>query len=312
MKKKKNSTKENKENKEDLINEKISNEDLSLKEEKQEEEINENNSIKIKTNGNSNKKEKAINIKIKNNENNENTNNQFNLNKTSEYLNLLNSKRQREEFKNEKENQDYLLNKEKENLTYTKNIYCPYLGTIKRHLLDFDFEKVCSNSLSNLNVYACLICGKYYQGCGKKTNAYIHSLQEDHHLFINLNNEKIICLPESYEVLDNSLKDIKANLKPKYSSKEIELLDNDIKNSISNLNLSLNEYESTLDNNNIFSFALDGTEYIPGYIGLNNIKKTDYVNVIIQSLCRVPPLRNYFLNYDDQSTNLVKLILKKF
>lgn len=39
---------------------------------------------------------------------------------------------------------------------------CPYLGTIKKHMLDFDFEKLCSISLSNLNVYACLICGKYF------------------------------------------------------------------------------------------------------------------------------------------------------
>jgi U4/U6.U5 tri-snRNP-associated protein 2 len=41
---------------------------------------------------------------------------------------------------------------------------CPFLDTIDRHLLDFDFEKVCSVSLSNLNVYACLVCGKYFQG----------------------------------------------------------------------------------------------------------------------------------------------------
>ena len=39
-----------------------------------------------------------------------------------------------------------------------------YLDTINRHMLDFDFEKVCSVSLSHLNVYACLVCGKYYQG----------------------------------------------------------------------------------------------------------------------------------------------------
>ncbi|CAJ0852575.1 8937_t:CDS:2 [Entrophospora sp. SA101] len=32
-----------------------------------------------------------------------------------------------------------------------------YLDTINRHMLDFDFEKVCSVSLSNLNVYACLV-----------------------------------------------------------------------------------------------------------------------------------------------------------
>ena len=40
---------------------------------------------------------------------------------------------------------------------------CPYLDTINRHVLDFDFEKRCSVSLSHINVYACLVCGKYFQ-----------------------------------------------------------------------------------------------------------------------------------------------------
>jgi hypothetical protein len=29
--------------------------------------------------------------------------------------------------------------------------------------LDFDFEKCCSVSLSPINVYVCLVCGKYFQ-----------------------------------------------------------------------------------------------------------------------------------------------------
>ena len=33
---------------------------------------------------------------------------------------------------------------------------------IRRHLLDFDFEKMCSVSLSRLHVYCCLKCGKYF------------------------------------------------------------------------------------------------------------------------------------------------------
>jgi len=86
---------------------------------------------------------------------------------------------------------------------------CPYLGTIKRHLLDFDFEKLCSISLSNLNVYACLVCGKYYQGRGKNTHAYFHALEQNHHIFINLHNEKVYCLPDNYEVIDVFLNDIK-------------------------------------------------------------------------------------------------------
>ena len=41
--------------------------------------------------------------------------------------------------------------------------HCPYLDTIDRGVLDFDFEKLCSVSLSRINVYACLVCGKYFQ-----------------------------------------------------------------------------------------------------------------------------------------------------
>lgn len=50
--------------------------------------------------------------------------------------------------------------------SWTKKAHrlCPYLDTINRQLLDFDFEKLCSVSLSRINVYACLVCGKYFQG----------------------------------------------------------------------------------------------------------------------------------------------------
>lgn len=40
---------------------------------------------------------------------------------------------------------------------------CPYLDTVNRAVLDFDFEKVCSVSLLSTNVYGCLVCGKYFQ-----------------------------------------------------------------------------------------------------------------------------------------------------
>lgn len=66
-----------------------------------------------------------------------------------------------------------------------------YLDTINRHMLDFDFEKVCSVSLSQINVYACLTCGKYYQGRGKSSHAYFHSMDKDHHVFINLSTLKV-------------------------------------------------------------------------------------------------------------------------
>jgi hypothetical protein len=41
--------------------------------------------------------------------------------------------------------------------------------------------------------------------------------------------------------------------------------------------------------------ALDGSEYMPGLVGLNNLKASDYVNVVLQVLARVQPVRDFFL-----------------
>jgi U4/U6.U5 tri-snRNP-associated protein 2 len=37
--------------------------------------------------------------------------------------------------------------------------------------LDFDFEKCCSVNLAPVNVYACLVCGKYYQVRAQRSDA---------------------------------------------------------------------------------------------------------------------------------------------
>uniref|UniRef100_A0A4W3I8J3 ubiquitinyl hydrolase 1 n=1 Tax=Callorhinchus milii TaxID=7868 RepID=A0A4W3I8J3_CALMI len=63
-------------------------------------------------------------------------------------------------------------------------------------VLDFDFEKLCSVSLSHINVYACLVCGKYFQGRGLKSFANIHSVQVGHHVFLNLHTLKNYFLEE--------------------------------------------------------------------------------------------------------------------
>ncbi|XP_044509686.1 U4/U6.U5 tri-snRNP-associated protein 2-like [Mangifera indica] len=163
---------------------------------------------------------------------------------------------------------------------------CPYLDTVNRQVLDFDFEKFCSVSLSNLNVYACLVCGKYYQGRGQKSHAYTHSLEAGHHVYINLRTEKVYCLPDGYEINDPSLDDIRHVLNPRFTKDQVE----------------------QLDKKKLWSRALDGSDYLPGMVGLNNIKETDFVNVTIQSLMRVTPLRNFFLipeNYQHCKSPLV-------
>jgi len=117
------------------------------------------------------------------------------------------------------------------------------------------------------------VCGKYFQGRGKHTTAYTHALQEGHHVFMNLQDGHTYCLPDGYEVVDTSLSDIRNMLAPSFTRQMV----------------------SSLDTVPVYSRGVDGSDYMPGLIGLNNIKNTDYVNVVVQSLARVPPLRDFFL-----------------
>ncbi|KJH51484.1 ubiquitinyl hydrolase 1 [Dictyocaulus viviparus] len=154
---------------------------------------------------------------------------------------------------------------------------CPYLDTIDRKVLDFDFEKLCSVSLSHLNVYACMVCGKYFQGRGTNTHAYTHSLDTDHRVFLNLHTLKFYCLPDNYEVDDPSLEDIKYVLKPTYTKELI----------------------GSLDRQHRMARAYDDSTYFPGVVGLNNIKANDYCNVVLHALSHVTPLRDFFLREEN-------------
>eukprot|EP00398_MALV-I-01_sp_L67-1_P000996 gene996-721_t len=156
---------------------------------------------------------------------------------------------------------------------------CPYLGSINRNLLDFDFEKVCSISLTGQNVYVDLVDGKYFQGRGRGTLAYKHALEKEHYVWMNLANGKVYCIPDDYEVVDRALDDIKYNLNPTYDEQQVL------------------ESETVA----VYGKALEGTDYIPGVPGLNNLKATDYLNAVVQALNRVIPLRNFFLQFDPKT-----------
>ncbi|KAJ2719693.1 U4 U6.U5 tri-snRNP-associated protein, partial [Coemansia sp. Benny D115] len=153
------------------------------------------------------------------------------------------------------------------------NVDGMYLDTVNRSALDFDFEQLCSVSLSNTNVYACLVCGKYFQGRGKQTHAYFHSINDDHHVFINMQTLEVYVLPDNYEVTDRSLNDIKAAIRPTYSPQQVARLDSACS----------------------FAHDLNGKKYIPGLVCLNRIKRNDYVNVVVQALAHVAPIRDALL-----------------
>ena len=176
-----------------------------------------------------------------------------------------------------------------------------YLDTIDRSVLDFDFEKLCSVTLSNINVYACLVCGKYYQGRGPKSHAYFHALEVGHHVYVNMQTKRFFVLPEGYEVKSRSLEDIKFVVDPRLSREEVMRLDREARD----------------------AWDISGKKYRPGeqrtcsgygqrlilvgFVGMNNIKENDYFNAIIQAMAHISPLRNFFMLEDfSQRSELVQ------
>ncbi|CRJ86994.1 hypothetical protein BN1723_000216 [Verticillium longisporum] len=104
---------------------------------------------------------------------------------------------------------------------------------------------------------------------------------EDHHVYINMQTQNVYVLPEGYEVKSKSLDDIKYVSDPRYTKQEVMELDRRAQP----------------------AWTLAGKEYAPGFVGMNNLKENDYLNVILQALSHVVPLRNYFLleNFSSRS-----------
>ena len=154
---------------------------------------------------------------------------------------------------------------------------CPYLDTINRRLLDFDAERVCSVSNSNLHIYACLVCGRYFQGRSPHSHAYNHAATASHHLFIQLDTARVWCLPDGYEVNDVTLRDIQYNLRPAFTQHDTLSLDTGLRR--------------------VRTAASGASDdgYVVGLMGLNNLKQTDWLNVVLQSLVRVTRFRDHFL-----------------
>ncbi len=173
----------------------------------------------------------------------------------------------------EDEDEETLTSRQKE---ATEGYQDLYLDSVTRSALDFDFLRQCSVTLSNQNVYACLVCGKYFSGRGVKTPAYFHALEVGHHVYINMETKKVYVLPEGYEVKNKSLDDIKFVVDPRFTPEEVKALDRD----------------------NSPSWDLAGKKYYPGFVGLNNIKANDYLNVVAQALAHVSPLRNFLMLED--------------
>lgn len=92
-------------------------------------------------------------------------------------------------------------------------------------------------------------------------------------------------LPEGYKEPSRDLDDVKTVANPLYDSSQIKTLDTDKT-----------------------SYTLTNKLYRPGYIGINNIKHSDYANVVIQLISHVKPLRNYLLLHPNSESPIVSAL----
>jgi len=74
-----------------------------------------------------------------------------------------------------------------------------------------------------------------------------------------MDTQKVFCLPDDYEVEDESLNDIKFNLWPVFNEKEILNLDKEL----------------------IERRSLEGEVFYPGYVPINDLKGTNYITVVL-------------------------------
>ncbi|KAG9051775.1 hypothetical protein FS842_011043 [Serendipita sp. 407] len=95
----------------------------------------------------------------------------------------------------------------------------------------------------------------------------------------------VYVLPDGYKVSDPSLDDISRVLAPSFTKEAVD---------------ALSQPQTAFD--------LSNAPYTPGFIGLNNIKANDYMNVIIHALLHVPLIRDTLLlsNYTGKEPELLK------
>lgn len=173
-------------------------------------------------------------------------------------------------------NENKMINKKRRKDQNDLNVKIPTIEQIDRSILNFDFEKKCQITFFENDVYCCLICNKYLQGKTPGTKAYNHSLEFNHNFFISLDTSKIYQLPDDTEIIDKKIEDIKFNILPEYT---------------------LNKENFQKIQNGLIEecYSVDGSIFYPGLITINNIKQSEFINVIIYSMSRVDEIRNFLL-----------------
>lgn len=156
------------------------------------------------------------------------------------------------------------------------------LASVNRRTLDFDFEPQCSVTLSTKNIYVCLTCGKNFQGRAFNSPMHVHAVNSEHRLFMSLTDGRCVVVPDNVDVEMPELDDIRRALLLR-SPPSV-----------------LSEGEA-----NLVRMDAHGKEYICGFVGLNNPRRT-HINVILQVMTHIAPLRQYCLRNTPAVTNKVE------
>ncbi|KAI0565592.1 snrnp assembly factor and ubiquitin specific protease 39 [Gracilaria domingensis] len=149
---------------------------------------------------------------------------------------------------------------------------CPHLSTVNRQILDLDLKLHCSVTLSVHNIYICLVCSRYLQGRSESTPAYVHSLQERHHLFLCAKTLKTYCLPDNYQVEHASLREIALAFRSTFTADDVRQLDKQP-----------------------FHVRLPNGSRLRGAVPLAYLHAADYISVTTQLLLRSRQLRDCLL-----------------
>lgn len=169
-----------------------------------------------------------------------------------------------------------------------------FLETVDRKRLDFDAEKACSVTLSTLNVYCCLVCGRYLQGRRANSPAFLHSVNDNHHVFVNFSTLKFCLLPDFIEMEDNGtiqlLNSIRYAIRPHFTINEISQFPRECQD-------------------------LGNKTYFNGFVGVNNSARSKSINVVLLALAHLRPLRDYCLltdiDQEEDFTRRLAIIVRK-
>ena len=164
--------------------------------------------------------------------------------------------------------------------TPAPTVVSPHLASVNRAALDFDFERACSVTLATHNVYACLVCGRFFAGRAASSPLVKHALSAGHFVAMSLADGAVYALPEGRAVADPSLDDIRFNLRPTYAPADVDAL-------------VPAPGSTSAPAKARFQLDLQGARYLPGLVGLNSA--TGFVNATLQCLFRVRRLARFFL-----------------